>query len=1681
MPQTRFSLLRAALITATSSILPATAADLYWDANGATPGSGNASGTWDNSFNWTSDPTGSIPQVAWTEGSTAIFSAGTDGTSMTVTVNNSVTVPAIIIEEAGNTVTLAGGTIQIGGGTINSSALGTATDRNVAISATLAGNGGLTLQSHGDFATTNSELDLTGTNTFTGDLVITSGMVGWSSDAAFGALENGITLDGGGLVDTNRNLSLQRDLTVGANGGVLRSYGNANTLLQGDLLGSGTLRKTDLGGITFTRDDYSFTGVLEVQGGSARVGEGSTGSISGFGGITIGGGAVWVRRTDDVNTSSLLPPNITFSAAGSLLEFNPPSQDTVITLDQDIGNSTTTGVLRVSGGSLNLANGTDVSVSTLRLGLQSGTNRGILNIGPGSTITTSFFDLGQTGSGSGTVNQTGGTATVAPGGLGFRLGHWDNGANPGTVYNLSGGTLDASAVVANIGWDGQANMIVGGGSGTATLKAGGILLDANGNSANYSDNLTLTENGRIELGASNLASSSASDRLFFDGGTLAAASGTVVSAASTVNPGTVSTLDANGFILSLGGEIAGTGTLDLIDSSGTGAGAIDFNTGTANRTVNALLTGSAVVTKGGSGKLTLTADNTHTGSFFVSGGILDVAGSLDSSLVDINSASLGGEGSLGGDLEFGYSSPGTLLIDPTTPGALAVAGNVTLTGANTISFTSPFSGTVAGLTYGGTLGGGGTFSLANQSNYRSASVDTSTPGQINVTNANEDLTWTGTGGGIWDLNTTSGWVNGGVNTFYWGDTVLFDESATVKTVTLAGEVAPFGITVDSTTDYTITGSTGNFISGIGSLLKKGSSTLTIGGPNTYTGGTVISSGTIQVRSPGALGTSPVVLGDAATGSSNVALYLDTNRVNFGTQVRVSANGTGTATLGSRASVTGSGDNNQFTNIVLERDVIFDSNAADRTDYENITGTGNITVTGTGRTNFPTTPATWTGDLTLEGPGILQVGVASTAGNRIPDSTDVTINAAGIMNLSTAGETIAGLNGTGTVGTNSPSGGTAVLSLGSGDADGDFSGLLKAGGGNLAITKIGLGTQTITGTNTHTGRTTLTAGTLAIDGEEALGAAPAALAADHLLFNGGTLKAIGSITLDDANRGITTTSPGATFEVDAEETLAISSPMTGAGAVTKTGEGLMTSTGGSWTGVTTVSAGTLRMLAKGNVVSDYVVSPEGTLELAYSRGSNYDTGVVVHGAGTEATTGLYLLGGVNLNFQRNGGLRLSTAPTTIRTYGGGTSILSGFDINTTHLTVDAEASGSVIAADVEVNTGSYGYRANIAAGANTATGDVTIEGPVTGNGSVPRGDLEVNLMKYGTGSLRLNGIGSFPEGVWIREGTLQLGGNDRLAPTAAIVFGDADVSGTFALNGSSQTVSDIAHHNGNTSSRIIGGAAGMSELTINYSGNGRIFSGSIGGSGNEANLALVKSGSGNLVLDGNLAYSGSTTVNDGSLTLATPALDDNSSVSINGTTAVLDLVHGENDTVAMLFFDNAPQAAGTWGSSASGAENTDDTRFSGDGVLTVTGVISDPYASWEVANGIAGAGGGTDSDGDGIANAIEFVLGGDPSGPDSNSNALKPVVTVDATYLNFVFRRTDASMALAPAQQPYVEYGSDLAGWTTAVQGAPVENPVQIVVEDDFFAAGTDRVTVRIPRALATPGTKLFARLRADIP
>jgi autotransporter-associated beta strand protein len=268
-------------------------------------------------------------------------------------------------------------------------------------------------------------------------------------------------------------------------------------------------------------------------------------------------------------------------------------------------------------------------------------------------------------------------------------------------------------------------------------------------------------------------------------------------------------------------------------------------------------------------------------------------------------------------------------------------------------------------------------------------------------------------------------------------------------------------------------------------------------------------------------------------------------------------------------------------------------------------------------------------------------------------------------------------------------------------------------------------------------------------------------------------------------------------------------------------------------------------------------------------------------------------------------------------------------------------------------------------------------------------------------------------------------------------------------------------NGNDGSAAIASTIALSAPSnvINVQGGSTItVTGAVSGTG-----ALQKTGPGTLFLTAAPGYAGDTNVPEGAFMLAQGGLADASSVRL-GSEATLNLAFSGTDTVKALFIGGVQQPAGVYNSTNSNG------RIIGSGSLTVT---SSPagYADWAATNGIAGAGGREDSDGDGIPNGIEFVIGGDPSGPGSDSNSLLPTSTKNATHLVFSFRRSEQSDANAP----HAQYGSDLSGWTTAVNGLD-----GVTIETSNISSGIDLVTVRVPLVLAN-GSKLFARLAVDIP
>lgn len=157
----------------------------------------------------------------------------------------------------------------------------------------------------------------------------------------------------------------------------------------------------------------------------------------------------------------------------------------------------------------------------------------------------------------------------------------------------------------------------------------------------------------------------------------------------------------------------------------------------------------------------------------------------------------------------------------------------------------------AGTTDGWTVGSGGNSDPTRRPELRTAySVDS--------------VVWKGSVDGSWDKGSavgTGGTANwqlqqgATVTNFVDTDRVVFDDSAAGSgpvAVTLGGGVSPQRVTfANASRDYTVSG--GGGIGGAGSLVKQGSATAILATANTFTGGTTIEAGTLQIGSGGDVG------------------------------------------------------------------------------------------------------------------------------------------------------------------------------------------------------------------------------------------------------------------------------------------------------------------------------------------------------------------------------------------------------------------------------------------------------------------------------------------------------------------------------------------------------------------------------------------------------------------------------------------------------------------------------------------------------------------------------------------------------------------------------------------------------------------------------------------------------------
>ncbi len=245
--------------------------------------------------------------------------------------------------------------------------------------------------------------------------------------------------------------------------------------------------------------------------------------------------------------------------------------------------------------------------------------------------------------------------------------------------------------------------------------------------------------------------------------------------------------------------------------------------------------------------------------------------------------------------------------------------------------------------------------------------------------------------------------------------------------------------------------------------------------------------------------------------------------------------------------------------------------------------------------------------------------------------------------------------------------------------------------------------------------------------------------------------------------------------------------------------------------------------------------------------------------------------------------------------------------------------------------------------------------------------------------------------------------------------------------------------------------------------------------------LTKRGNGVLTLSGANTYTGHTNVTGGVLSIDQPYLSNAADVILsNG--GVIDLTFTGNDTVDGLYIDGTRQSAGTWGALGSSATHKT-SLITGIGMLNVANgpAVATSFASWAQSFGLDGspgkeAGFAADPDKDGVANGLEWILGGNPLAQDGS---VLPQTTLNETHIVFTFTRIDASVSAAALN---AKWGSDLTGWATtsigAVSSGPDASGVTVSIAPN--GAAPDTIVISVPRTLAVDG-KLFMRLNATLP
>jgi autotransporter-associated beta strand protein len=1381
----------------------------------------------------------------------------------------------------------------------------------------IIGSGGITKEGPG-------ALYLAGVNPFTGPVTINNGSIILRNSGAFNTSSNAITMGANGTLTLNGFNAYLGSLS-GVAGGIIENanptnvnlfinnVGNttyAGTIRDGDGEGELALVKSGAGTLTLsgvnTYDGSTMVneGVLKV-GNSAALGTAAgpviinAGGALDLNGFSIGSKPIAsIAGSGPAGDGALVNNSATPAASfGSIVHNGNVSYGGSgdMTLS---GNITGTGNFTKTGGGIVTLAGSNTFIGAIAI--QQGTLRAggtnslgnnaedrILTIASGATL-----DLNGTNVGVKTI------AGVSGSGVGGNGAIVNNAA--GTAGALGGGvTLLGDTTV--------------GGLGNLTLS--GIISGTNAN-------LTKVGTNNITLSGANTFNGS----VFINNGILslgnAAALGTTPAGTFIANGATLNLGGQNNVAEPIW-AISGSGSAGLGALVNNSVTAITF-LGNVNMvgdttiggqagglTMSGILSGSGALTKAGINNLTLTATNTYSGATIVNAGTLTFSGvagqAANSMALTVNSnATLTLDNSTstnanripngatltmnGGTLNFLNAATNTagvtenigaltLGMGANTINAQASAGNsvlnflslarsagavVNFTGADLGSSSNRVAFSTPPTLDDGIIGGWATVNLTDFATYSGGSVTALTATAYN-TNAPTtwsasqnvkiptNLTFTGLSGANRQVNSmniqspanlTIDFGGNAVLTNMTGGLLVSGNAGTTHIITngimTAGPNAfgQYELIMSISNNVTLTNYiriTNNGANPV-HVVFAGAGTNVLRSNSVFTGGATILGGTVTLSNAFPLGTNNLTVHGGILQMNSFSTVIS-NLSGDGGIIMNGAN-SGTATLTIRDTGV-----NTYSGII--------TNGGAGTVAITKTGTGILTLAGSNG---------YTGTLTV-GAGKLIVGhqsalgVSTTGGIVISNGATLDLNGYTILNgknLNANGITGGGYDGNGAMVNNStlPAAWRGNFQMGTNTFTtvggvGDLFIMGNISGTNRLI-KVGANTLILSGgTNTWTGGLDISNGVVQINHPNALNASGV-----NIITNDATLRLNGNSVViaglsDGANGGgvVENNALGtnATLTISNSANFTYAGTLidggTGSGSlgIVKTNTGTLTLSGANtYSGETIINQGTLLLgsaTALGSTVGGTVINSGGTLDLNGQTiaGENITS---IRGAGVGGSGALVNSSGTPASF--SGGIAFAS-DTTLG--GSGNYTLSGVLSGTG--TVTKSGSGKITLT-----------------GANTYTGSTIISGGVLNvqHGSALGSTGNGTTVNSG-GALELQGGITTAEPITLNGSGISSGGALRN------ISGNNTVTGQLTLGGDARINSD-------DDNLIISGAAiahanaGVRTLTLGGDGQG-FLNVSLGNNGASA-TSLIKDGTGTWTLSQPNTFSGSATINDGTL-------------------------------------------------------------------------------------------------------------------------------------------------------------------------------------------------------------------------